>query len=304
MTDGVQRRAASAAALGAVTISAAPVLVVLLLRAGMGPTSAATWRVVIGGVTLLAGSALLGRRLLPPPAARRSMAIAAIAFAADLWVWHRSIDHVGAGMATILGNTQVFWSAVIGRVLFAEAITRRLAIAAIIAFVGVVLLTGIGSEIDVTGAYLAGVGYGLATGLAYASFILALRHANGQWQDETVSPLTRAGLSLGWTLVFAGILLTVATILEGDLDPPPDARAWIVTIALGLVVQIGGWLLISPALPRLPAARAGIILLIQPALATIWGAAFFQESLEALQIAGALATLTGVYLGVTTRRTR
>ena len=46
----------------------------------------------------------LGRR---PRTVRRAAWLAGAFFAADLILWHYSIDYVGAGLATVLGNTQV-----------------------------------------------------------------------------------------------------------------------------------------------------------------------------------------------------
>ena len=46
--------------------------------------------------------------------------------------------------------------------------------------------------------------------------------------------------------------------------------------------------------------RGGLILLLQPALATVWGALIFGEKLEPSQIVGVLITLGAVYLGSVT----
>jgi drug/metabolite transporter (DMT)-like permease len=46
-----------------------------------------------------------------------------------------------------------------------------------------------------------------------------------------------------------------------------------------------------------PVSRAGLILLAQPALATVWGALFFDELLTARQAAGAVLTLAAIALG-------
>jgi drug/metabolite transporter (DMT)-like permease len=52
------------------------------------------------------------RRWGPRPARSRYFAWGAGAlFAADLVLWHNAIEQVGAGLATVLGNIQVVWSA-------------------------------------------------------------------------------------------------------------------------------------------------------------------------------------------------
>src|SRR5919107_5456164 len=48
------------------------------------------------------------RRFGPRTRRARGLAwIAGVFFAADLLLWHNAIEHVGAGLATVLGNTQV-----------------------------------------------------------------------------------------------------------------------------------------------------------------------------------------------------
>ena len=57
-----------------------------------------------------------GRRLGPSLLAGLSGAV----FSIDLFCWHLSIDYVGPGLATILGNCQVFILALAGRLLYKE----------------------------------------------------------------------------------------------------------------------------------------------------------------------------------------
>ncbi len=288
--------------LGAASISFAPILVKAAVGHGVGPTAVAMWRVLIAASVLLSFAALRwGRRMLLPRRVLAMAVITGVTFAADLWVWHRAIVRIGAGMATILGNTQVFWTALLGRVLFAEPLTRRFAAAAAMAFAGVALLAGVGSSIEMSADYLVGVGLGLATGVAYGAYIITLRHSNGVFatpgEARGLGPLARAALVLAWVMLVAGVLLAAIAALEGHTAAPPDTTAWLEIVALALGVQIAGWVLISSALPRLPAARGALMLLLQPTLAAVWGALIFAEDLAPLQLCGAALTLGGVYLG-------
>jgi drug/metabolite transporter (DMT)-like permease len=49
-------------------------------------------------------------------------------------------------------------------------------------------------------------------------------------------------------------------------------------------------------------AQAGLILLLQPILATVWGILFYDEYLKPLQIVGAAITLVAMYFGITQRK--
>lgn len=291
-------------AFGAAAISFAPVLVKVAALEGVGPATIGAWRCVIGGVLLVALAMLRGAPLLPRRSAVRIALIAGVAFAMDLWVWHRSIVIVGAGMATILGNTQVFWTSAYGGIAYREPLSPRFLVAAGAAFVGVVLLAGIGSDVELSRYYLGGVGLGLATGLVYACYILAVQRATGGGRPgaavDELDPLTASMRVLGWVALIAGALLGASAAIEGETLLPPTARAWLALGGLAVVAQIVGWISIASGLRRAPASRAALVLLLQPALATGWGYAFFDERLELLQLAGAAVTLTAIYVGART----
>jgi drug/metabolite transporter (DMT)-like permease len=76
------------------------------------------------------------------------------------------------------------------------------------------------------------------------------------------------------------------------LMPVWPAHLWLVLLAL--VSQVGGWLLIAAALPRLPSVDTSIMLLGQPVLTVFWGMWLFDERLSVLQWTGAALVLAGV----------
>ena len=89
---------------------------------------------------------------------------AGVMFAADLTFWHHSIEAVGAGLATVLGNIQVVLVGLMAWVALGERPENRSLVAIPVVFAGVTLISGvIGS-----GAYgddpLLGVVYGVLTG--------------------------------------------------------------------------------------------------------------------------------------------
>jgi len=62
-------------------------------------------------------------------------------------------------------------------------------------------------------------------------------------------------------------------------------------------VQATAWWAITRSLPKIKVSRAGLILLLQPTLAVIWGVVLLSEKLTLLQTAGAAVTLTAMYFG-------
>ncbi len=218
---------------------------------------------------------------------------AGLAFALDLFVWHRAIVLAGAGMATILANTQVFGTAVLSALLFHERLTPRLLMTAVVAMTGVSLLVGVGSDVAFTPQYLRGIGLGLATAVFYSLFLVSLRAAG------KLSGAVSSLVPLFWFSSYAAIFLVGAVSVEGEAAWPRGWTPWLLLVLLAVVAQSLGWWIISRSLPRVEGAVSGLILLLQPTLATIWGALLFREVLEPLQILGVVITLGAVYLGST-----
>jgi drug/metabolite transporter (DMT)-like permease len=235
------------------------------------------------------------RRFGPRPARARRLAWGAgLFFAADLIFWHNAIEQVGAGLATVLGNTQVVLVAVLAWAILGERPPRGALAAIPIVGVGVVLISGALED----GAYGAdpalGALFGVLTGLTYAGFLLALREGNRDLR-RPAGPLFDA------TLVSA-LACGLYGALAGDLDLTPtlEAMAWLILLALS--AQVFGWLLISISLPRLPAALTSVMLTFQPLCTVVLAAVLLEEEPSTLQLAGAACILVGLLVATATRR--
>jgi drug/metabolite transporter (DMT)-like permease len=295
------RAALARVALGASFISTAAVFVKYLAIAGVGETEMGAFRCLLGGAVLVPLVSLRGAPLWPGGRVARMAVIAGFFFAIDLFLWHRSIVMVGAGVATILANTQIFWTTFLTRVLYGEQITARFAASAVAAFGGVVLLIGVGSDVSFTPEYTIGIAFGVVTGVAYAGYVLSMqRAALLQGRDARTEPLgalSRAMVTLCWASIACGLFLFITALVEGGSLMPPSTHAWLLLAGLALVPQVLGWLSITSGLLHLPAARGGLVLLVQPTLATLWGVMLFGERLGPLQIGGAVVTLAAIYHG-------
>src|SRR5690606_8586130 len=98
------------------------------------------------------------------------LSIPAIAFAVDLMLWHRSILYVGPGLATLLGNFQVFLMALAGVLFYRERLGWLFLGGVVLAFVGLYLLVGLDWQ-SVGAQYQLGVVLGIVTGVAYAIYM-------------------------------------------------------------------------------------------------------------------------------------
>ena len=277
---------------GAVAISFSPVFVKLIGPDRLGPTAIGFWRTFLGGISLFAVVLLRGSPLLMSPRLMGFAALIGLIFFGDLYVWHRSIIFCGAGMSTILGNTQVFATAVISFFVFKERLTTRYFISAVSAMLGVVLLVGVLSdEVELDEQYVRGILYGLATGIFYANYIVTLK-----WTGFK-KPIPDVILFMAWLSMSSAFCLGLAALFETDALLPPDLESWIWLVCLGVIVQAFSWWLITASLHKTAASRAGLILLLQPTLAMVWGVIMFAEQFTPWQLVGAIITLAAIYFG-------
>ena len=282
------------AAAGAASIASSGTLVRL---ADVTPVTAAVFRCLYAVPVLVILTALEDRRLGPRSARERLTAVAAgVFFALDLVLWHHSIEYVGAGIATVLGNLQVVVVGFLAWWVLGERPSNRLIGAVPVVLVGVVLISGVVGS----GAYGSNPGlgavFGLATSVAYGLFILVLREGSKDLR-RVAGPLSDATA----TAVVASLAMAP---IAGGVDPVPHwpSAGWLVLLALSS--QVLGWLLIATSLPRVPAALTSLILLLQPVASIVLNAVVLSERPSPLQITGAVVILAGVLFAASARRSR
>lgn len=256
----------------------------------VAPTVSAFYRMLFGGVMLLAGLLALRRWR---PLRRRDAAlliVPALAFAVDLWMWHRSIRDIGPGLATLLGNFQVFIMALAGVVFYRERLGWRFLAGLALAFAGLWMLIGRGwSGFDAQ--YRVGVWLGIATGVAYAVYMLTFRQA----QRGALAATPVAQVLCVNSLICAAVLGLVA-LGERDSFAISDVQSWASLLALGLFGQVLGWVLIAYAMPQLPASLVGLLLLLQPLLSFVLDVVLFARPTVALDWAGLAISLAGIFV--------
>ncbi|MEO8246364.1 MAG: DMT family transporter [Chloroflexota bacterium] len=290
--EPLARRPLAAAVLGALIIAVSAILV---RKANVEPATAAFFRCAYALPPLALLAWLERRRYGPRATGQRRLAwIAGLFFAADLVLWHHAIAAVGAGLATVLGNTQVVMVPIIAWLVLSERPSRRVAAAVPVVLFGVVLISGVIGGGAFGANPMLGVAFGLLTGIAYAGFLLILRRGNAD-QRRPAGPLFDATLSAAVFSALIGLPLG-----ELDLVPTLPAHAWLLLLALG--VQVVGWLVISLSLPRLPAALTSVVLTIQPVGSVILGMLLLAEAPSGFQLLGTLCILAGLAIATLRRR--
>ncbi|MEE9495364.1 MAG: DMT family transporter [Desulfobacterales bacterium] len=273
--------------IGAVLISFSGVWVKV---AHVTPNASAFYRVFFGGIVLLA-AALYQRELKWFGVQHLLLSLlCGFLFALDLWLYHYSIQYIGPGLATIIPNFQVFILAVSGILFLKEPVRLVYLLSLPLAFVGLFMIVGIDWS-HLEPSYRVGVYYGLTAAVFYAAVILSLRKLQAD----------QMGASFFYVLMMVSlttaVFLAAEVVHNNDSFQIPDLQSFFALAALGLLSHSLGWILITNALPKIRASFAGLILLLQPALAFVWDVLFFQRPTTLVNWLGVLIALAAIYLG-------
>ncbi|OBQ46584.1 hypothetical protein SP90_11780 [Halodesulfovibrio spirochaetisodalis] len=274
--------------IGALIISFSPVLVRLTT---VSPDSSAFYRVLFGGITLMIISIARREKISVPLKIWGLVALTGVFFAIDLQCWHRSIGYVGPGLATILGNLQVFATAAFGAILFKEIISKRLIVALPLAVIGLFLLIGL----DINQMYshiLWGLFFGILTALSYSCYLICLRQSQS---TEKKLPLFA---NMGIISLLTALSVGISMYSTGDSFAITTPHDWLYLIMYGVFCQGIGWAFISKGLPNLPAAIAGLLMLLQPALAFVWDVVLFNRPTGTYGLFGVALVLFAIGMGI------
>jgi len=294
----------AAASAGAACISSSAVLMKL---AGASPSLTALGRCAFA-LPVLGALALAERRRGAPPLPSRSRWLARLAgvfLAADLILWSHAIDAIGAGLGTVVTNLQVVIISLLAWVFLGERPRRSLVLAAPVMLAGLVLVGGLAGA-GGTRAYgtdpSLGVAYGMGVAVLYAIYILTLRQATSADPGTGPRPAVAAPLLEATAGAVAASAVLGFVLHDFRLGPAWPALGWLALLAL--TSQVIGWMLITVSMPRLPASMIGALLLIQPAGSVALAYIFLGERPSALQLAGVVLVLAGVFVAVSGNRPR
>ena len=279
-------------ATGAIAISFSGVWVKI---ANVTPASSAFYRVFFGCIFLVVFSILTREKWYGGGKKILLALLCGTLFVFDLLCWHASITLIGPGLATLLGNFQVFILAAVGILLLKERYSPRLAIAIPLAVAGLYLVIGTDWQ-TMSDSHRIGIQLGLATAVFYAGYLLSLKF---------LSKGSPAGfLPMMLVSLFSSALLALYLFSSNESFVIPDSKSLVSLVFLGFFSQFFGWYLIATSLPSLNTSFAGLILLLQPSLSFLWDVLFFHRPTSLAHWSGVALALFAIYLGITSRSTK
>lgn len=275
--------------IGAALISLSPVFVVL---SGVSASASAFYRMALSLPPLLLllvytrGRIWLGLRNCG------IALLASIFYSLDLSFWHQSILLIGPGLATILGNFQVFVLAAFSVLVLHTRVTLRLILAIPVSIIGLYLICGVQWSTAADGFQL-GVLLAFTTAFWYGGYVLLLRLL------QTSFDLEGKIANLCMISILTTIITGLVVIGSGDSFDVPGVDSWLYLIGYAVICQVIAWVLISAGLPYTVPIKVGLILLLQPAGAFIWDILIFRLPFTSVTLLGVVLTLGAIYLGST-----
>ena len=209
---------------------------------------------------------------------------AGILLAIDFAGYHSAIDYIGSGIATLIGNSQVIIVTLSSWWLFGERPNRMILLALPMVMLGLVFIAGIWDDEPYGEDPFKGVIASIVAAIFYSSFLILYRYSN---RIKAPSANLQFDATIGEAI---GLLLIGIAPLEGlDIEPINftlswPGHGWLILLAISC--QIIGWIAITFALPRLPAAHTSFAVLLQPVLTIVWGVILLSETPSLQQMVG------------------
>ena len=210
-------------------------------------------------------------------------AIAALAFATDMSAWHWSIQFTSIANSTIIVNTAPIYVVILGIFLFKESVSSRFLISFVSTYIGVFGLVYF-SNTKADGA-LFGDALALMAAFMYATYLLIISRLG---KESSINIIF-------YTTLFTCLFSLIPALIESR-DFLPSGQVEIYNLfAMAILCQVGGQFFITYSMPRLTASYGSIGLLMQPIIATIFGALIFSEYLNFTQLSFVVLALVGIY---------
>ena len=209
--------------------------------------------------------------------------VAALTFAIDMSAWHWSIQFTSIANSTIIVNTAPIYIVILGVLLFKESISGRFLLSFALTYAGVFGLVYF-SNLKTAGT-LFGDGLALMAAFMYATYLLIISRLG---KESSINIIF-------YTTLFTCIFSLVPALIESREFLPSGNIEILNLFTMAILCQVGGQFFITFSLPKVTASFGSVGLLMQPIIATIFGAIIFYEYLNFLQLSFVVLALVGIY---------
>ena len=243
---------------------------------------------------------LVGRKQLKV-APRQALEMAAYGgggFTATMLLISYAYLCIPAGTTIVLNFTYPIIVAVISALVFKEKLRLPGWIALVLAITGIALISGLGASGSSALGSNPGLGIPLAllSGLAYAVYFLAGRHASYSKLDTSVANVYITGS--------AAAICFIIALVTGRFRLPPTGFLWLVLLSSGILGYIIGLRLLLAGIRLLGSTPAAALNTLEPVFASITSMLVFGEVMSGMKISGAGLVLVGALISILSMRRR
>ena len=253
----------------------------IALAEGMGAVEVAFWRAALAAGIFAVHAAAIGRFRIAPRDVPAVVAFGVAGVAGLMACYARAVEAGGAALAAILLYTAPAWVALLSAVFLRERMTARKLLALGVATAGV---AGIAASSGGGGIRLTptGIGWGLASGLAYATYYLFGKRYFDRYTTATL-------------FVYALPVAALAMLPMVEFRAKTGA-AWGALAFMAAVPTYLSYVLYSAGLKRIEATRAATVATVEPVVAAVVAYWMWNERLSPAGYAFAAVVLVGVLL--------
>lgn len=195
-----------------------------------------------------------------------------------------AIEHITAGIATLLNYTSPIWSGLFARLFLGERLQRATFVPLVVALAGVYVVATANAPL----------GAGFPVGRWEAVGLLSAILSGGAVTAIRAARRTEGTWSIFASFTVCGLLASAPFSFP---LPRVAAPAWVLALLVG-VLSFGAQMLMTHAYRWVDNVRAGVIAQLGVVVALALGAVLLDEQVAPRQLVGAALTLAGV-VGVT-----
>ena len=161
--------------------------------------------------------------------------LAGVFLAADVVVWQVAIDQIGAGLGTLIVNSQVVLVPLVTWALFGERPERRAFWAMPVVLAGLAAITGLGTADTFGERPVFGVAMGAAAAIFYPGFLVTFRRS-GRSSSPAAGPLLDATTGAAAALAVYGF---TAGAIDTTVSWPTHGWLALLAVLASLFVAAG-----------------------------------------------------------------
>jgi drug/metabolite transporter (DMT)-like permease len=244
---------------------------------------------ISGLVFLLAGLVLLPykpRQILGKRSATWMLASGLLGSALAPTLYLFGVDQTSAVNASLLTNTEVFFTALIAFAVFRETLKRNQLLEGILVLAGVIVVS---TNLELSGIQLQ---QGLAGNLLViaASFVWGVDNNVSRITSHKFGPLF---VSKFRNVIGGGLVMAYLVAVAQPIVVPIESLPLLVALTAFIV---SATLFFMAALTRIGAVRTLLVFSSTSIFGSLFAVALLQESITQVQLAGGALIITGVYL--------